>query len=132
MLRTWVIAGFAVAASTGPTLGQDAAAGEQVFKRLCSPCHEIGQDAKIKLGPPLNGIDGRKSGTFEGFNYSPANKSSGITCQQIFWHHLERGNFPQIYPRADARNAGNAHGICRHQERQGHRRSLGLSQAVRA
>ena len=79
MLRTWVIAGIAVAASTGPTLGQDAAAGEQVFKRLCSPCHEIGQGAKIKLGPPLNGIDGRKSGTFEGFNYSPANKSSGIT-----------------------------------------------------
>ena len=66
----------------GPTLGQDAAAGEQVFKRLCSPCHEIGQDAKIKLGPPLNGIDGRKSGTFEGFNYSPANKSSGITWSE--------------------------------------------------
>src|SRR5436189_5583350 len=43
--------------------GQDAAAGEQVFRRLCSPCHEIGPDAKIKLGPPLNGIDGRKSGT---------------------------------------------------------------------
>src|SRR5215471_19717042 len=82
MLRTWMIAGLAVAASTGPTLGQDAAAGEQVFKRLCSPCHEIGQDAKIKLGPPLNGIDGRKSGTFEGFNYSPANKSSGITWSE--------------------------------------------------
>ena len=46
MLRTWVIAGMALAASTGPTLGQDAAAGEQVFKRLCSPCHEIGPDAK--------------------------------------------------------------------------------------
>jgi hypothetical protein len=28
-----------------------------VFKRLCSPCHDIGQDAKIKLGPPLNGIE---------------------------------------------------------------------------
>ena len=82
MLRTWVIAGIAVAASTGPTLGQDAAAGEQVFKRLCSPCHEIGPDAKIKLGPPLNGIDGRKSGTFDGFNYSPANKSSGITWNE--------------------------------------------------
>jgi hypothetical protein len=38
------------------------------------PCHEIGPDAKIKLGPPLNGIDGRKSGTFDDFNYSPANK----------------------------------------------------------
>jgi cytochrome c len=46
------------------------------------PCHDIGQDAKIKLGPPLNGIDGRKSGTFEGFNYSPANKSSGITWSE--------------------------------------------------
>jgi cytochrome c2 len=65
MLRTWVIAGIALAASTGPTLGQDAAAGEQVFKRLCSPCHDIGQDAKIKLGPPLNGIDGRKSGPWK-------------------------------------------------------------------
>jgi cytochrome c len=54
---------LALAASTGPTLGQDAAAGKQVFKRLCSPCHDIGQDAKIKLGPALNRIDGRKSGT---------------------------------------------------------------------
>src|SRR5262249_28752396 len=54
-----------------------------------------------------------------------------LPSQQIFWHHLERGNFPQICPRADARNAGHAHGICRHQERQGHRRPLGLSQAVR-
>ena len=54
MLRIWMIAGIALAASTGPTVGQDAAAGEQVFKRLCSPCHEIGPDAKIKLGPPLN------------------------------------------------------------------------------
>jgi cytochrome c len=82
MLRIWVIAGMALAASTGPTVGQDAAAGEQVFRRLCSPCHEIGADAKIKLGPPLNGIDGRKSGTFDGFNYSPANKSSGITWSE--------------------------------------------------
>jgi cytochrome c len=44
-----------------------------------SPCHDIGPDAKIKLGPPLNGIHGRKTGTFEGFNYSPVNKSPGIT-----------------------------------------------------
>ena len=41
----------------------------------------LGPDAKIKLGPPLNGIDGRKSGTFDGFNYSPA-KSSGITWSE--------------------------------------------------
>jgi cytochrome c len=81
-MRTLIIAGVALVVSAGTTLAQDAAAGEQVFKRLCSPCHDIGQNAKIKLGPPLNGIDGRKSGTFEGFNYSPANKSSGITWSE--------------------------------------------------
>jgi hypothetical protein len=53
-----------------------------VFKRLCLPCHDIGANAKVKLGPPLNGVDVRKSGTYEAFNYSPANKNSGIT-----WDH---------------------------------------------
>jgi cytochrome c len=81
-MRTLVVAVIALAASTGTTLAQDAAAGEQVFKRLCMPCHDIGPEAKIKLGPPLNGIDGRHSGSFEGFNYSPANKNSGITWNQ--------------------------------------------------
>jgi cytochrome c len=78
-MRTLVVAVIALAASTGTTLAQDAAAGEQVFKRLCMPCHDIGPEAKVKLGPPLNGVDGRHSGSFEGFNYSPANKNSGIT-----------------------------------------------------
>jgi cytochrome c len=82
MMRALVIAGVALVVTTGTTLAQDAAAGEQVFNRLCSPCHEIGQDVKIKLGPPLNSIDGRKSGTFEGVTYSPANKSSGITWSE--------------------------------------------------
>ena len=86
LMRTWVMTVFALAASTGTSLAQDAAAGEQVFKRLCSACHDVGPEAKIKLGPPLNGIDGRKAGTFEGFNYSQANKSSGIT-----WNE---GDFP--------------------------------------
>src|SRR5262245_43048249 len=79
LAKTWVIATITFAASSAGALAQDAAAGEQVFKRFCSPCHDIGEDAKVKLGPPLNGIDGRKAGTYEGFNYSPVNKSSGIT-----------------------------------------------------
>ena len=83
-MRTLMVAVIALAASTGTTLAQDAAGGEQVFKRLCMPCHDIGPEAKIKLGPPLNGVDGRHSGSFEGFNYSPANKNSGIT-----WNHDE-------------------------------------------
>ena len=81
-MRTFVVAVIALAASTGTALAQDAAAGEQVFKRLCMPCHDIGPEAKIKLGPPLNAIDGRHSGSFEGFNYSPANKNSGITWNE--------------------------------------------------
>ena len=31
-----------------------------------------------KIGPELNGLDGRKAGTVPGFNYSDANKNSGI------------------------------------------------------
>jgi cytochrome c len=42
-------------------------------------CHAIGAGAKNKVGPELNGIDGRKSGTAEGYSYSDANKNSGIT-----------------------------------------------------
>lgn len=50
--------------------------GEEVFKK-CRACHEIGADAKNKLGPVLTGIVGRKAGTIDGFNYSPANKKAG-------------------------------------------------------
>jgi cytochrome c len=77
-MRTWVFAGVLVVASSGAALAQDAAAGEQSFNK-CRPCHDVGPDAKNKLGPPLNGLDGRKAGVAEGFNYSDANKASGIT-----------------------------------------------------
>ena len=80
-MRTWVIAVVVLAASTGTTLAQDLAAGEQSFRK-CVPCHDVGEGAKIKLGPPLNGVDGRHSGSFDGFNYSPANKNSGITWDE--------------------------------------------------
>ena len=42
----------------------------------------MGADAKNKVGPLLNGIDGRKSGTVEGYSYSDANKNSGITWNE--------------------------------------------------
>ena len=82
-MRTLVMAGVLVVASAGMSAAQDVAAGETSFRK-CMPCHDIGPDAKIKLGPPLNGIDGRKAGTFDGFNYSEVNKNSGIT-----WNHDE-------------------------------------------
>jgi cytochrome c len=59
-------------------MAQDAAAGEKDFV-ICRACHEIGPGAKILVGPPLNGVVGRKAGTYPGFDYSAANKNSGIT-----------------------------------------------------
>jgi len=76
-----LIAGLAVAASAGAIQAQDLSAGETSFRK-CAPCHSIGEDAANKVGPILNGLDGRKAGVVEGFNYSDANKSSGITWNE--------------------------------------------------
>ena len=65
-----------VALGASVTLAQDADNGAEVFKR-CRACHEVGDKAKNKVGPILNGIVGRKAGTIEGFNYSDANKKAG-------------------------------------------------------
>ncbi|MFL6798825.1 MAG: c-type cytochrome [Xanthobacteraceae bacterium] len=78
----WIVAALVAAGSYSSASAQDAGAGEQVFRRMCSACHDVGADAKVKLGPPLNAIDGRTAGTFEGFNYSQANKSSGIVWKE--------------------------------------------------
>jgi cytochrome c len=76
-----VLTAIAVVAFAAPTLAQDVAAGENSFKK-CLPCHSIGADAKNKVGPVLNGLEGRKSGTIEGYNYTDANKNSGITWDE--------------------------------------------------
>ncbi len=55
----------------------DPAKGAQVFKK-CTPCHRIGPGAKNLVGPELNGLDGRHTGSAPGYAYSPANKKSGI------------------------------------------------------
>jgi cytochrome c len=68
-------------AGASSALAQDAAAGENSFKK-CLACHSIGEGAKNKVGPVLNGLDGRKSGTVDGFSYSDANKGSGITWNE--------------------------------------------------
>ena len=77
MKTTLAIAALAVAALAQAAQAQDVAAGEQSFKK-CAACHSIGEGAKNKVGPQLNGIDGRHSGTAPDFNYSDANKDSGI------------------------------------------------------
>ena len=47
----------------------DAAAGEKIFKK-CQACHAVGDGAKNKVGPALNGIVGAPAGQVEGYKYS--------------------------------------------------------------
>jgi cytochrome c len=74
-----VIATSATASSVA--LAQDVAAGKTSFNK-CLACHAIGEGAQNKVGPVLNGLDGRKSGTAPNYNYSDANKNSGITWDE--------------------------------------------------
>ncbi|MDB5500271.1 MAG: cytochrome c family protein [Tardiphaga sp.] len=68
-------------ATSSLALAQDVAAGKSSFNK-CLACHSIGEGAKNKVGPVLNGLNGRKSGTVEGYAYSDANKNSGITWDE--------------------------------------------------
>ncbi len=72
---------IASSAATSAALAQDVAAGKTSFNK-CMACHAIGAGAKNKVGPELNGLDGRKSGTAPDYSYSDANKNSGITWNE--------------------------------------------------
>jgi cytochrome c len=81
-MRTFVtVIAIAFAASTQASQAQDVAAGEQSFKK-CAACHAVGPDATNRVGPVLNGLDGRKAGTVPDYSYSEANKNSGITWNE--------------------------------------------------
>jgi cytochrome c len=81
MMRTLMIAAGLLVASTAIGLAQDAEKGEKAFKK-CLICHSIGPDAQNKVGPELNGLDGRPAGTAPNYSYSDANKNSGITWNE--------------------------------------------------
>jgi cytochrome c len=76
-LKTAILGLSAMLATAGAVLAQDVAEGEEVYKK-CRACHQVGETAKNAVGPKLNGLFGRKSGSIEGFNYSEANKNSGV------------------------------------------------------
>jgi cytochrome c len=59
------------------SLTGDAAAGEKAFA-VCTTCHSV-EAGVNKTGPSLHGVVGREAGTVADFNYTDANKNSGIT-----------------------------------------------------
>ena len=56
----------------------DTKKGAKLFKAKCAQCHTIEQGGNTKQGPPLWGLMGRTSGTWDGFAYSEANKNAAI------------------------------------------------------
>jgi cytochrome c len=81
MHRVGILILVGLSACLSPASAQDVAAGKTSFAK-CLACHAIGEGAKNKVGPELNGLNGRKSGTAEGYSYSEANKNSGITWNE--------------------------------------------------
>ena len=81
IMRTLIVAAALIATSGYTASAQDVAKGEISFHK-CLPCHSIGDDAQNKIGPELNGIDGRHSGSVPDFSYSDANKNSGIVWNE--------------------------------------------------
>lgn len=79
-------AGGATASFAGMTT--DAAAGERVFA-LCRSCHVLDEGVN-RVGPSLHNIVGRQAGSVAGFNYSDANKNSGVTwTPDVLFEYLE-------------------------------------------
>jgi cytochrome c len=81
MMKRALIALAALGAAVTAATAQDLAAGATSFKK-CAACHDVGETAKNKVGPVLNGLDGRNSGSVAGYNYSDGNKNSGITWNE--------------------------------------------------
>ena len=83
MLRQIAFAAAASLVFAAPVLAADGdvAAGRTAYNQ-CRPCHQVGADAQNSVGPVLNGVFERKAGTFKDYNYSDANKASGLTWDE--------------------------------------------------
>lgn len=81
MVKMLVTAAAFIGLLAGTVLAQNVEKGAALFKQ-CMVCHKIGPDAKNAVGPELNGLDGRHSGSVPNYSYSDANKNSGIVWNE--------------------------------------------------
>jgi cytochrome c len=81
MTKTLIVAVALIATSTEVGMAHNVAKGEISFKK-CVICHSIGPGAQNKIGPAQNGLDGRKAGSVANYQYSDANKNSGIVWNE--------------------------------------------------
>lgn len=81
MYKTLTIVAAILVTSVEAAFARDPQNGEIVF-HICLACHSIGTGAENKVGPELNGLDGRHSGSVPNYDYSDANKKSGIVWNE--------------------------------------------------
>ncbi|WP_284945060.1 c-type cytochrome [Acidisoma cladoniae] len=78
MLLKPLLALFLAAAAvwTPSAVAADAGRGKLDYG-MCFGCHAIGPHARVKVGPPLNGVVGQRWATYRGYDYSPGLRAGG-------------------------------------------------------
>lgn len=68
-----------------PAFAGDPANGEKVFRK-CKACHDVGEGARNKVGPVLNGVVGSEVASVADFKYSKAflaKKDEGLVWTEV-------------------------------------------------
>lgn len=75
--------GALIAASSLPAAAvqEEAEDGKVAFNNSCRTCHSF-KAGDNRLGPTLHGVVGRKAGSVEGYQFSSAMTSSGVTWDE--------------------------------------------------
>lgn len=84
IVRTAALAALLTSLALPALAEGDAAKGEKVFNK-CKACHAVGENAKNKIGPLLNGIVGAEIASVDGFKYSDAfleKKAEGLVWDE--------------------------------------------------
>ena len=78
-----VFSTLALLASFAPAFAaqEESDDGQVAYNNACRTCHSF-KEGDNRLGPTLHGIVGRKAGSIDGFAFSSAMKSSGITWDE--------------------------------------------------
>jgi cytochrome c len=88
MEKKLIVTAVLIAASSVSTVAQDVQ--KPAIFNVCLACHTIGPGAQNKIGPELNGLDGRHAGSVPNYSYSDANKNSGIVWNEETFKNTSR------------------------------------------